>query len=59
MSSVGRVVDEPGNGLIEIVSLPTDEATLLRLLEEVFAHWETVQFGPIVQGAAYEIRAPR
>ena len=59
MSSVGRVVDEPGNGLIEIFSLPTDEATLLRLLEEVFAHWETVQFGPIVQGAAYEIRAPR
>ena len=59
MSSGGRLKDEPGNGLVEIFSLPTDEATLLRLLEEVFAHWETVQFGPIVQGAAYEIRAPR
>jgi len=59
VSSGGRLTDEPGNGLVEIFSLPTDEATLLRLLKEVFAHWETVQFGPIVQGAAYELKAPR
>jgi len=59
VSLVGRLKDEPGNGLLEIFSLPTDEATLLHLLEEVFAHWQVVQFGPIIQGAAYEIKAPR
>lgn len=59
MSSTRRLVDEPGNGLVEIFSLPTEETTLLHLLKEVFVHWDTVQFGPIIQGAAYEIKAPR
>ena len=58
MKSVSRIADEPGNGLVEIFPLPTDEDVLLRLLEKVFESWETVQFGPIVQGAAYEIKAP-
>ena len=58
MTLTGRRVDEPGNGLVEVFSLPTNEETLLRLLEKVFEHWQTVQFGPIIQGAAYEIKAP-
>jgi hypothetical protein len=58
MSGESRTIEEAGVGLVESFDLPTDEATLLRLLEVVFQHWETVQFGPIVQGAAYEIKAP-
>jgi len=58
VKSVSRIVDEPGNGLVEIFPLSTDEDVLLRLLEKVFERWQTVQFGPIVQGAAYEIKAP-
>ena len=58
MKSVSRLTDEPGNGLVESFPLPTDEDTLLRLLEKVFENWQVVQFGPIVQGAAYEIKAP-
>ncbi len=58
MTVVSRTVDEPGNGTLEIFPLPTDQATLLRLLSEVFEHWQQVRFGPIIQGAAYEIKAP-
>ena len=57
MTVVSRTVDEPGNGTLEIFPLPTDQATLLRLLSEVFEHWQQVRFGPIIQGAAYEIKA--
>jgi hypothetical protein len=58
VASTGHIVDEPGNGLIELFALPTDQDNLLRLLEKVFEHWQVVQFGPIIQGAAYEIKAP-
>ena len=58
MKSVSQIADEPGNGLVESFPLSTDQDTLLRLLEKVFENWEMVQFGPIVQGAAYEIKAP-
>ena len=58
MTVVSRTVDEPGNGTLEIFPLPTDQATLFRLLSEVFEHWQQVRFGPIIQGAAYEIKAP-
>ena len=51
------VVDEPGEGTLEIWALPTDEATLLAVLETCFARWETIRFGPLIQGAAWEIAA--
>lgn len=35
--------------------MPTDEATLLRLLTELFErHWAQIVFGPFVEGAAFE-----
>ena len=39
--------------------LPTDEATLLDLVTTVFTqHWDMVEFGVLVEGAAWEIAAP-
>jgi hypothetical protein len=53
-----RIVDEDG-ATIDAFALPTDAANLEALLRELFAeHWQDIVFGPIVQGAAWEIRAP-
>ncbi|TAM09759.1 MAG: hypothetical protein EPN72_02445 [Nevskiaceae bacterium] len=53
-------VDEPGMGVLEVFPLPTDEATLHSLLADIFTeHWQAVRFGPLIQGAAYEIAAPQ
>lgn len=51
--------EEPGLGQLEIFSLPADENTLRELLTDVFEnHWQSICFGPLIQGAAYEIVAP-
>jgi hypothetical protein len=43
---------------LEVFPLPVDEASLLEVLTEVFErHWRSVQFGTLIQGAAFEIRA--
>jgi len=52
-----RIVDEDG-ATVEIFDLPTDEASLEALLRELFEqHWREITFGPIIQGAAWEMRA--
>jgi hypothetical protein len=54
-----RVVDEDG-ATVEVFALPTDTATLEGLLRELFQdHWRQITFGPIIQGAAWEMRAER
>ncbi len=41
----------------EVFPLSTDEAFLLGLLKDVFEnHWQNIVFGPLIQGAAYELR---
>jgi hypothetical protein len=53
-----RMTDEDGH-VVEIFPLPADEATLERLLRELFeVHWDKLVFGPIIQGAAWEFQAP-
>jgi hypothetical protein len=53
-----RVID-PDGATVEIFPLPTDEASLEALLRELFEHhWQVITFGPLIQGAAWEIRAP-
>jgi hypothetical protein len=53
-----RVVD-PDGATVEVFPLPTDETSLLALLRSLFEdHWAEITFGPIIQGAAWEIRAP-
>jgi len=54
----GALVDEPGVGRMEVFALPTDEATLLAILTDLFEHWwAQIRFGPIIQGAVFEGRA--
>ena len=53
-----RVVDPDGHA-VDVFALPTDEASLEALLRDLFeVHWDKIVFGPIVQGAAFEFRAP-
>jgi hypothetical protein len=52
-----RQVETDGS-TVEIFPLPVDEASLEKLLRTLFAeHWHEITFGPIIQGAAWEIRA--
>jgi hypothetical protein len=53
-----RTVDADGSA-VDIFALPVDEATLEPLLRELFEnHWRAITFGPIIQGAAFEFKAP-
>ena len=52
-------VKEPDGATVEIFPLPTDEASLQALLRDLFEQdWDKITFGPLIQGAAWEIRAP-
>ena len=50
---------DPDGATVDIFPLPTDEASLEQLLRDLFEkHWDAITFGPLIQGAAWEIRAP-
>jgi hypothetical protein len=52
-----RVID-PDGATVEVFPLPTDEPSLIELMRDLFAnHWQEITFGPMVQGAAWEMRA--
>ena len=52
-----RIVDEDG-ATVEIFALPTDAENLETLMRDIFAnHWHEITFGPVIQGAAWEMRA--
>jgi hypothetical protein len=52
-----RVIDEDG-ATVEVFPLPTDAASLETLMRELFEqHWREITFGPIIQGAAWELKA--
>ena len=53
-----RTID-PDGAAVDIFPLPTDEASLEQLLRDLFEkHWQAITFGPLIQGAAWEMRAP-
>ena len=53
-----QTMTDPDGATVEIFPLPTDEASLEELLRELFEqHWDKITFGPLIQGAAWEIRA--
>ena len=55
----GAIVDEAGNGRVETFALDTSEAALHDLCRDLFEHcWQDLVFGILIQGAAWEIRAP-
>jgi hypothetical protein len=42
------------------VALPVEEAYLMGLLNDIFRkYWQSIIFGPLIEGAAYEFRCPR
>jgi hypothetical protein len=50
---------EPDGATVEAFALPTDAASLEELLRLLFTeYWRDITFGPLIQGAAWEIRAP-
>src|SRR5919206_3033725 len=52
-------VTDPDGAVVEVFPLPTDEASLEALLRDLCEkRWQEIVFGPIIQGAAWEIRAP-
>jgi hypothetical protein len=52
-----RIVDEDG-ATVEVFALPTDAESLEALMRDLFTHhWHEITFGPIIQGAAWEMRA--
>lgn len=59
MTAVVKTVVEPGMGTLEVFALDTSEETLFALLRDIFEnYWSMIHFGPLIQGAAWEIRAP-
>ena len=52
----GRIVQEPGDGTLELFPLPTDAATLEAVLRLIFQdHWQEIVFGSLIQGAVFEM----
>ena len=57
MRAMAEVVREPDGSSTEYSDVPVAGDTIERLLLEVFgAHWASISAGPIIDGAAYEIR---
>jgi len=48
-----------GQRTLQTRALPTDEAFLEEFLTYVFAtYWDQIVFGPIIEGAGYELTCP-
>jgi hypothetical protein len=61
MSDVFHRIEAAPDGRVvgDVWGLPLEEEFLQRLLTELFEeHHESLIFGPIIQGGAYELRAP-
>jgi len=57
MRAMADVVREPDGSVTEYTDVEVGGDTVERLMKEVFgAHWASISAGPIVDGAAYEIR---
>ena len=54
----GEIVQEL-DGTYEVFPLTVDEKTLLEIFKDCFAEWKHIHFGPLIQGAAWEIRPPQ
>ena len=53
----GEIVEECG-ARFEVFALPTDEDTVLNVLNDCFAEWPHIRIGPLIPGALWEIRPP-
>jgi hypothetical protein len=58
VTTAERVIEADGHAA-DVFALPADEASLAELLGDLFRnHWDEIVFGPIIEGAAWEMRAP-
>lgn len=57
-ASRGEIRDVYGS-IEEVWAIPANEETLLECFRDCFQEWEHIHFGPLIQGAAWEIRPPR
>ncbi|MCC7517029.1 MAG: hypothetical protein IT470_06795 [Pseudomonadales bacterium] len=59
MSASSSIVVEPGNGTLEVFSVPAEERVLFPMLKDIFEnYWDVIIFGSAVQGGIFEVRAP-
>jgi len=57
--SDGTFIQEKGGARLEVFSIIPDELLLFDLIQDVFTHyWQEIHFGVLIQGAAWEIKAP-
>ncbi len=55
-----KKITNPNGKITEVFPLPTDEKFLFDLLKDIFeTYWDKIIFGPIIDGAAYEMRCPQ
>jgi hypothetical protein len=53
-----KIVEESGWGTLEVFELEPSESVLQTLLTDLFEnHWDQIRFGPLIQGAVWEIKA--
>ncbi len=51
-----KIVEEPGNGALELFPLPVNQSFLLELLTDIFTnYWDVIHLGVAVQGAVRDI----
>jgi hypothetical protein len=49
---------EADGSILDVFALPADPASLEAILRDLFEnHWQEITFGPIIQGAAWEMQA--
>ncbi len=59
MAVKSKIIEEFGNGTLEIFPIEPTEAILHALLNDIFEnYWHEIQFGTLIQGAVWEIKVP-
>ena len=55
----GKIIEAEGGGQMEVFPVALSEDKLKTILEDVFQnYWQDIHFGPLIQGAAWEVGAP-
>lgn len=59
MRAASYLTDEAAHADLEVFPVEVTEQTVLALLTDLFEeHWAEIRFGPVIEGAVYELRAP-
>jgi hypothetical protein len=59
MAVKSEIINELGSGTLEIFPVEATETFLYTMLKDIFEnYWQEIHFGILIQGAAWEIKAP-